>query len=221
MRTGLAIYLGIVMLALASAVVVGGQQQPRPLDAKVAQAWREAGAKIGWMVEYEDGTWLFFEERPSNKKRILPALQIDSWRAGVIEKLPRPEVPFGLALLFTDFPDAGLKELAQLSHLEILDLLETRLTEAGLKELGTFTQLRKLRLGAVPMDDPPLIAPNSQPVGGGIHRGRLPITDARLQELVHLRRLQALDLEGTEITDAGFKELRLALQGCHISMNEL
>jgi hypothetical protein len=44
-------------------------------------------------------------------------------------------------------PGAGLKELAALKQLEVLDLGENRLTNADLKELAPLTQLKLLNLG--------------------------------------------------------------------------
>ena len=42
--------------------------------------------------------------------------------------------------------DAGLKDLAPLTHLRTLDLKNTAVADAGLKDLAPLTQLQKLYL---------------------------------------------------------------------------
>ena len=98
-----------------------------------------------------------------------------------------------LNLAGTQVTDAGLKELADLKNLQILDLNLTKVTDAGLKELAGLKSLQTLNLNYTQ------------------------VTDAGLKELAGLKSLRSLGLAGTKVTDAGVVELRKALSKCRIT----
>jgi hypothetical protein len=92
----------------------------------------------------------------------------------------------------TQIGDAGLKELAALKKLQMLDLTYTKISDAGLKELAGLQQLRSLMLGYTK------------------------ISDAGLKELAALKQLIVLSLSGTQVTKNGVAELQKALPKCVI-----
>jgi hypothetical protein len=83
--------------------------------------------------------------------------------------------------------DAGLKHLAGLMWLTVLDLTDTKVTDAGLKHLAGLKQLRELDLQDTK------------------------VTDAGLKHLAGLKKLKTLDLFGTQVTSKGKADLEEAL----------
>ena len=59
----------------------------------------------------------------------------------------------------TQVTDAGLKELAGLTELQLLDLEGTQVTDAGLKELAGLKKLQGLYLYSTQVDLTPLLVP--------------------------------------------------------------
>jgi len=88
--------------------------------------------------------------------------------------------------------DAGLKELAELKCLQILDLQLAKVTDVGLKELARVKSLNKLYLSYTR------------------------VTDSGLNELSELKKLKELTLSRPLVTDAGVSELQRALPACLI-----
>jgi hypothetical protein len=84
--------------------------------------------------------------------------------------------------------DAGLKELAKLKQLQMLDLHFTQVTGAGLKELAELQQLQTLQLV------------NNR------------VTDAGMKGLAELNQIQTLVLEDLGLKDAGLLELTAPLE---------
>jgi Leucine-rich repeat (LRR) protein len=127
--------------------------------------------------------------------------------------------------------DAGLEYLQGLTQLEELDLAFARVTDAGLVRLKKLTRLKKLNLehvlrtfGAVrvvegntvrlkPARDLPT---TPETVPADLITDLQQITDAGLVPLQTLTHLTSLDLTGTEVTEAGVKQLRRALPRCQI-----
>ena len=123
-----------------SNAAVGTGQPPEPFPAPVEQAWTAAGAEVGWLQPLKEipGISEFvrrFVRKEEGQPGDLPAFRFRTWSAGLLEKLPAPDVPFGLDLSFMRVTDAGLKELAGLKSLQVLDLSFTRVTDAGVAEL--------------------------------------------------------------------------------------
>src|SRR5262245_27026807 len=187
---------------------LGGAARPKPLPQKIVTAWKQAGAKVGWMraekYSYHDpflsfeGYFLFVPEK-EGKPGDLPAFSLGGWEPGRLAKLPVPATAFGLDLRFVSVTDAGLKELAGLSGLQTLDLTFTKVTDVGLKELRELKSLQELDLG------------------------HTEVTDAGLKELRELKGLQTLYLGDTQVTDVGLKELAglTSLQTLHLGRTRL
>jgi Leucine-rich repeat (LRR) protein len=77
------------------------------------------------------------------------------------------------------FTEASLGPLAELSHLEGLEIAQGDVTDEGFQSLAGLTSLRDLRLS------------------------QAQVTDRRLEQLSALSRLNSLTLEKSEVTDAG------------------
>src|SRR5947209_4270146 len=116
------------------------------LSQEVVTAWRNAGAEAGFM--WDGPLKLFFQpkgppEGPVGHPPVLPAFRFgDGWREGRLAKLPDPAIPFGLS--FLNMTDTGLKDLAGMTSLQMLDLRSTLVTNAGLKELAPLKHLQSL-----------------------------------------------------------------------------
>ena len=123
----------------------GKNDPPKPLPMEIVKAWKEAGARVGWMRRHEFGYLVFLSEKEA-RAGDLPSFQFFVWKEGVLPKLPSPPVAFGLSLRNTGVADAGLKELAGLKSLQLLYLHRTQVKDAGVMELRkVLPQCRILR----------------------------------------------------------------------------
>ena len=121
---------------------VGGSKGRRPLGAEIIAAWKKAGAKTGWMDLRDQRSIAVADE--------IPDLCFFRWEAGIIEKLPVPAVPFGLAFYQTELTDAGLKEVSRLTSVKSLNVSDSQVTDVGMKDLARLKNLKCLYLRAYP-----------------------------------------------------------------------
>src|ERR1700692_1986218 len=177
--------IGVVLtvLLLPAAADTAGTGAPKPLPEAALTAWKDAGAKVGWMQPNEYGVQYFYP-KSSGKAGELPGLLVSKLKPGLLAALPDPAVPFGLRLSFSGITDASLKELAGLKSLRALFLNSTGVTGPGLKELAGLPDLRQLELSYNPQ-----------------------VTGVGLKELSALKNLQLLQLRSTSTSDAGLKEV--------------
>jgi internalin A len=183
------IVLGLQMSPLAAA---DKNEAPKPLPPKIVQAWRDAGANVGWMnMNLHLPRHLFEAEGEAkiprewwDRPRAVPVFQFSEWEEGVLVKLSDPGAPFGLCLNLTKVTDAGLKELAGLKSLQLLNLGGSAVTDAGLKEVGRLKNLQSLIMWGTQ------------------------VTDVGVKELYGLKNLRNLELLGTKVTDAGLAGLQ-------------
>ncbi len=89
--------------------------------------------------------------------------------------------------------DAGLKALAELKSLQILDLTDSRVTDAGLAHLEKLHRLERIRLDGTD------------------------VTDVGLEHLRGLPRLRSVFLYATQVTERGVAELKRALPDAEIA----
>jgi cyanophycinase len=157
-------------------------QHPEPLPDELVKAWRNAGAEVAWMSLDRFGR-LYYNYELGDKQDAVPAFGFHDWKSGAVSKLPHPSRAFGLNLHDTPLDDAGLKEVAQLEHLQALILSGTSITDAGLKELTRLKELQTLILSDTK------------------------VTDAGLNELAHIKGLKTLNISFTPLTDDGIKKL--------------
>ncbi len=120
--------------------------------------------------------------------------------AGRLDRLHR------IDLSHSGVTDAGLKHLAKVRGLDSIDLGMTRVTDAGLHDLAKLQGLRQLAVypyfytasrterlifGSAAKHTPPAVQ----------------ITDAALDALLEMQRLENLDLSYTDLTDTGVARL--------------
>src|SRR5262245_50317493 len=103
----------------------------------VIKAWGQAGLRSGWhgrgLSRWQ--VWAFHAS-PAGLTDALPAFRPRRPEQPELPALPDPKVPFALDLSGTEVTDAGLKELAGLKSLRLLNLIDTPVTDGGLKEVG-------------------------------------------------------------------------------------
>jgi FKBP-type peptidyl-prolyl cis-trans isomerase FklB len=141
----------------------------------------------------------------------------------------------------SEVTDAGLVHLKGLSSLQSLDLGSTKVTDAGLNHIESLTKLKYLGLYDCQVTDAGLehlkgltslealnLSYDTKVTGKGLvhlkdltklqtlnlHNSK--VTDSGLKHVQKLTSLKALDLNGTEVTDAGVKNLQAALPECQI-----
>ena len=198
------------------------KEAPKPLPPEIVQAWRDAGANVGWMNANLYFNRPIFEAEgeadPPRREwyepsRAMPVFQFSEWEEGVLVKLPDPGAPFGLCLNLTKVTDAGLKELAGLKSLQALYLAgkdygaESQVTDAGLKELAGRKSLQILDVRWTKVTDAGLKELAGLKSLQSLYLTGCQVTDAGLKELAGLKSLQVLNLGDTKVTGAGLKEL--------------
>src|SRR2546422_402791 len=85
----------------------------KELDPKVVEAWKKAGAQVGWVEQVQLGYWRFAFAKPKDRAA-LPAFRFQTLESGAIGKLPGPAAPFALEFADPKVTDAGLKGLGGL-----------------------------------------------------------------------------------------------------------
>jgi Leucine-rich repeat (LRR) protein len=124
----------------------------------------------------------------------------------------------GLWLSGSQISDKGLINLAGLNHLRVLCFYDTEITDDGLKELQRLRQLHTLVLRNTKVTDSGLlVVKDLAPLRVLCLADNINVTDAGLVNLKDLASLRSLDLSGTKVTDAGVKQLRIAMPNCQIS----
>jgi Leucine-rich repeat (LRR) protein len=217
----------------------------------VVEAWTKAGAKFGWYVlsPMPSQLGMYSSKRPKNSP-CLPVIRLMDakiLKAGVLGKLPAPQIPFALQFnpvrlsdqhvaelsrftqlqaldLFNNFiSDEGLKELAPLANLQILDLAATKVTDAGLKELSRLKKLRMLGLFKTKVTDAGMKDVARLVELQGLHLGATKVTAAGMAEIGSLKKLKLLYLGGLRIQDEGMKHVAglTNLEDLNLSVNGL
>lgn len=129
-------------------------EPPAPFPADLTDAWTHAGGEVGWISATDPNSiheW-FREDRVETKDE-LAGFRFREWKDGALAKLPQPQRPFGLALMFAGLTDANLKELPVLDKLESLYLVAPKVTDEGLKELAKIKGIRYLAIFSEYMTD--------------------------------------------------------------------
>jgi hypothetical protein len=118
----------------------------------------------------------------------------------------------------TKVTDAYLKQLAPLTHLQLLDLRGTPVTDAGLKELPALPALSEVDLSETQVTDAGLKELARLPRLDSLHLDKTRVTDAGLKELAKLKQLRSVRLwQCPAVTEAGAKELQRVLPQAHIT----
>jgi hypothetical protein len=199
--------VGAMLLVSAGVVSVqgAGDKEPGDIDVKVVEAWKKAGAQVGWMYP-EAISPVFSPDRPKAVSAV-GAFRPENEALPKLKDLPAPAVPFGLDLSSLPVTDADLKAVARFSKLRMLDLFDTKISDAGLKELAGLVELHHLYLDLTMVGDDGVKALAGLKQLRTLVLYNTKITDACLKEVGGLKELRVLDLSDTKITDAGLKEL--------------
>lgn len=161
-----------------------------------------------------------------------------------IERLSHQPRLSGISASGTRISDAALAHLSRLTSLETLILCETRITDAGLASLKTLKNLRFLHIPATKAGDEATSHLVSLPIylldlsSSDITNAGLPaltqmkelrhlalagcdgVDDDGLRYLMQLADLRGLDIRATHISKGGVEQLRQALPGCSIVVEE-
>jgi internalin A len=135
------------------------EQKPTPLPEDIEKAWAAAGAEIGWMrmlhmgEQMPDIYTLTFVPRDVAQSGDIPAFRLRALEAGLLAKLPEPQVPFGLDLTKLPLTDRWLVDLRGLKNLQALDLAGRQITDAGLDEVGSLKNLQWIDLFRTQLSD--------------------------------------------------------------------
>ncbi len=217
---GLSLVITLFWLSTASVSAQSAAPAPPKLDATLVEAWKRAGAQVGWYTELSSDIWPTYEKKPANMAA-LPAFTWPSgakFEVGLIAELPAPEVPFAVILRDTQITDAVLKEFGGFKNLHTLHLYGTKVTDVGLEGLIDLKNLRNLDLSFTKITDAGLkhLATLNRLQNLSLHYTK--VTDAGLKELAALKNVRNLNLNGTKVTDAGLKELAAftSLQQLHL-----
>jgi internalin A len=135
------------------------EQKPTPLPEDIEKAWAAAGAEIGWMRKIDEqlsrapGYTLMFVPRDEGQKGDIPAFRLRAWQAGLLPKLPEPQVPFGLDLTRLPLTDRWLVDLRGLKNVQALNLAGRHITDTGLDEVGSLKNLQWIDLFRTQLTD--------------------------------------------------------------------
>ncbi len=108
--------------------------------------------------------------------------------------------------------DKGLAHLKDLTQLQELRLVQTRVRGPG---LAPFVNLRDLDLGETPFKDDGLLYLHSMTHLQRLSLRNTLVTDAGLKNLAGLNELESLDLYGIMVSDAGLQALSASRNFVH------
>jgi hypothetical protein len=99
--------------------------EPQAPTREVIEAWKKAGATFVWM-KWDQDVWANERDKPEEGE--LPVFWFKSAPATAWPDLPAPGVPFGM--VFRVASDDGLKKIAALKSLRMLDLWLSTVSDA-------------------------------------------------------------------------------------------
>jgi Leucine-rich repeat (LRR) protein len=103
--------------------------------------------------------------------------------------------------------DKGFAALESLTNLQDLDLWRTRITDASVAVVAKLNKLRRLRLTGTAIGDPFIMQLKEMPDLATIELANTKVTDASLAHLKDFPSLKLITSYGTGVTDAGAKPL--------------
>jgi hypothetical protein len=187
---------------------------PAAIPKSVVEAWlsSEQGSAHFWVRQLDPG-FEYFRTKTLHEQQRQPGdrsrFAFYRFIPGRLAQLPRPPVPFGLALAY----EVGSGELAELKGMDQLHwlALQSRVSlDNGVKNLDALPNLEELSL-AGDFTDAGLrnlcALPSLQKNLLQLTLSRSKITDTGLKELTSLKHLRTLALGQTNVSDAGMKEL--------------
>ena len=107
----------------------------------------------------------------------------------------------------THITDAGLSRLAGVTSLMVLYLNNTGVTDRGLAHLDGLVSLTRLGLASTKVTDAGLVDRAKTPSLAHVNLYKTDVTDTGLKHLAGLRSLATLNIAETRVTDAGLRQL--------------
>ncbi len=193
------------------------KQLPKAIVPEVVQAWEKTGAKRGWLQAdcFVDYRYFEFAEHAKRAQPLageVPAFLISYATAEMLDKLPQPEVPFGIVVTH-NYEEVHLKKLGQLKQLQALRIYGSPRFKSGTidKELKHLAEL-KLRSLVVAIESGEGIQDWPELRYLAFRDNHL--SDEGMKKLAALKNLQTLNLGQTNprFTDAGVKHLAALTQ---------
>src|SRR5262245_49022274 len=237
LQGGLACAAAFLLPAVVAAAPVPQAASLKPLPAEIVEAWKNAGAEVGWMSRTATG-YSCLHTHQTGEPGEIPAFRFRRWGLPVKQfggfggggfggfgpstsepltcptNLPDPGQPFGLDHSDCYIPDGWLKELGRFKHLLVLNLSRSPLTEGDvvitdtdLADIGRLSQLRALSIHQAA-----ITATGFQHLVGltnllALDLAEMRLTDEGAEVIANFRELQVLNLRKTQLTDAGAKTL--------------
>lgn len=125
----------------------------------------------------------------------------------ILDEVSRKSIP-GLSLAgCRRIDNAAASALAQLAHLEFLELFNTAVTDEDLSWLGQLSALARLSMAGTKIGDAGLAIIAKQPALRVLDLGWTEVTDRGLEHLRDHPSLVSLSLRATKISDAGLAAL--------------
>src|SRR5262245_42372187 len=144
-------------LYAASASAQPTAPAPPKLSAKLVEAWKRAGAQVGWYTAPLHDVWPHYEKKPVGNDAVpaftWPGGSKFDFEEGLIAELPAPDVPFAVILSETQITDTALMEFGKFKNLQTLHLYGTKVTDGGLKGLAGLKNLQNLDLSFTKVTD--------------------------------------------------------------------
>jgi len=103
--------------------------------------------------------------------------------------------------------DTGMKELARIRTLKVLDVSGTRITDVALAAFSNHPRLTALDVDDTSIGDKGLQAVVSVPRLLALDMANTAVTDEGLRHLIQAKRLNRIDLQGTVVSDQGIAQL--------------
>jgi hypothetical protein len=114
----------------------------------------------------------------------------------------------------------GMEHLAELPHLEILNLTSNKITDTDLAHVKCLPRLQVLYVISNNITDVGVEHLKELRQLDSLYLFGKQLTDAGLEHLEELTQLESLDLSGTQITDAGLDHLRGMSQLAQLTLEE-
>jgi len=210
-------------------------KEPPLLGASVTAAWQAQGAIPGVFALYAPPlfaeTYAELRERVRYlEEPVVRGFRFERTVRGALAELPDPRAPFALDLSGTDVTDEdlgelrrfpnliafylrytnisskGLKHVARLPELQVLDVMHTQVD--SLAPLYGNTKLRTLCAGGPHLDDNGTRAVATMTGLRSLDLGASPVGDTTCQHIASLTKLEVLSLDATRVTDAGIARLK-------------
>jgi Leucine Rich repeat len=178
-------------MGVSSGAAKTSKKTTHGLSEETEKAWENAGFIVSWV---DVATETQVSERDV-KEGVIPIFTLTEMKLKKFDKLPQPEILFGIHTSFNsvkEVADEELKQFATYKQLAHINFSFTNTTDKGVKAIAGLPNLKTLKLSGAK------------------------ISDDGARSLKEAKNLVLLDLSVTEVTKAGFAELKKALPNCKI-----